>query len=288
MYFYRLLTIEELVHKKIHNNKHKFSDCVNTHKYIRGKNYIHLFLNAESCFEDFEKEKYDKCYVAKFNIPDDIVCKYGIGLGGYSPIYNSYNRKYRTINTINNFWLPEIAIPEASFNYDWCEAAHLSIDKTGNCYLPSDFITDELYYREIVYDGYLLGYKDENQLLAKYRNMIEIKKFIIDVLTTTKKININLKNVNDDSILAYYSLVNYAKENKFIDNISEITVSVSENIDNDAINITTESDLNTVISKQFNYSNPTFCSRLEVLGIKVDYDTLINNVDIIKIKKLSL
>ena len=163
MYFYRLLTIDELNENKIHDNYNCFDDCENTHKYVEGKNYIHLFLNAESCFEDFEKEAYNKCYVARFNIPDEIVCKYGIGLGGYNPIYNAYNRKYRVININGHFWLPEIAIPSDDFDYKWCEELYPAVDKNGNCYLPDNFITDELKYREIICDGYLMGYKNKRE-----------------------------------------------------------------------------------------------------------------------------
>lgn len=168
MYFYRLLTIDELEQKQIHNNKNKFNQCINTHKYIKGNNYIHLFLNAESCFEDFEKEDYSKCYIAKFDIPDEIVSKFGIGLGGYNPLYNSYNTKYRVINKNDSFWLPEIAIPATSFNYDWCEDYCKAIDENGECFLPKNFITDEQSYKKIVYDGYLIGYKNVEQLLNKY------------------------------------------------------------------------------------------------------------------------
>ena len=86
MYFYRILSIEELRQKNIHNNENCFHDVVNAHKYKKDCSYVHLFLNAESCFEDFEKESYDKCLTAKFDVPDQIVYRYGIGLGGYSPI----------------------------------------------------------------------------------------------------------------------------------------------------------------------------------------------------------
>lgn len=288
MYFYRLLTKEELKQKQIHNNQNSFSWCENTHKYIKGKNYIHLFLNAESCFEDFERPRYNKCYVAKFNIPDEIVCKYGIGLGGYSPIYNSYNKKYRNITTRDHFWLPEIAIPSTDFNYGWCEEVHLSVDEEDKCYLPDNFITNDSYYREIVYDGYLLGYKDKDELLKKYKKMIRLKKHIIDVLQTTKRININPNNLNRDSILAYYALVNYAKENKFIDIINEINLQVSEIIDPLAINITTESDLDIVIDKQNKFLNSSFCARLEVIGIKVDYNILLSSMEIPKIMTMNL
>lgn len=282
MYFYRILSVEELRQKKIHNNENSFHDLVNTHKYKKNCSYIHLFLNAESCFEDFEKENYDKCCVVKFDVPDEIVCRYGIGLGGYNPIFNSYNKKYRIINKNGHFWIPEIAIPSFDFNYDWCCDISSAVDKNGNCYLPDSFISDEIYYRQIVYDGYLLGLKDENELLQKYKQMIDLKKHIITVLKTTKKINIDYKNLNQDSLLAFYSLVEYAKSNNFIKDNYEITLSVSEANDLDAINITSYSCVSTVIDKRYNHSFPTFCSQLELLGIKVDYDKKVKD------KQLSL
>lgn len=175
MFFYRLLMREELEQKRIHKNTKSFEDCINTHKYIKGQNYIHLFLNAESCFENFEHYRYDKCFVAQFDIPEEIVRKYGIGLGGYSPLYNNYNRKYRVINQKESFWVPEIAIPESDFNYNWCTEVYPALDEHGNCYLPDHFITEELTYREIVYDGYLLGFKNVKELLQKYENMLKSK-----------------------------------------------------------------------------------------------------------------
>ena len=48
MYFYRLMSKEELKEKKIHNNRNNFSYYINTHKYKKNKKYVHLFLNAES------------------------------------------------------------------------------------------------------------------------------------------------------------------------------------------------------------------------------------------------
>lgn len=288
MYFYRLLTKEELIQKKIHNNKNSFSECVNTHKYIKGKNYIHLFLNAESCFEDFDHRKYDKCYVAKFNIPDEIVCKYGIGLGGYNPLNNSYDRKYRVINKTGHFWIPEIAIPSEEFTYDWCEDVHSDVDETGKCYLPDSFITDDSYYREIIYDGYLIGYKDEQELLEKYKSMIVLKKHIINALKTTKTVNINPRDLNRDSLLAYYAIANYAFINGFIDDPDNLKLKLSQTVDKESINITSENNSNVAINKHGNSLNASFCEKLEVLGIEVNYDALIENIHNQKIKAICL
>lgn len=288
MYFYRLLSIEELKQKQIHNNQNKFNECENTHKYIKGKSYVHLFLNAESCFEDFERDRYDKCYVAKFNIPDEIVCKYGIGLGGYSPIYNAYSKKYRNINSKDHFWLPEIAIPAEDFDYAWCEDISLAVDKDNRCYLPDCFKTDDLYYREIIYDGYLLGYKNKDELLKKYTSIVTLKKHIIKVLATTKKIIINPKDLNSDSTLAYYVLVNYAKEKGFINTIDEIKLIISETIDFNAICITSSKDHVKTINRQYNYLYPTFCSRLKVLGLDFDETKVMNEFEEQKTKIITL
>lgn len=288
MYFYRLLTKEELNQKKIHNNKNSFNDCLNTHKYVKGKNYIHLFLNAESCFEDFEHGRYDKCYVARFNIPDEIVCKYGIGIGGYSPLYNSYNKKYRTVYKSGHFWIPEIAIPSDSFNYNWCEEVHKTINDDGKCYLPDNFITDDLYYREIVYDGYLIGYKDEKELLEKYKNMIALKKHIIHILKTTRIVNINPDDLNRDSVAAYYAIANYALINGFINDIEELELITSKETYNKSINITNEINSNIVINKYGSSLNNSFCEKLQILGIDVDYDEIMENINIQKIKTISL
>jgi len=178
MYFYRILSILELQEKRIHNNQDSFCDVINTHKYKRNTSYVHLFLNAESCFEDFEKEKYTECFIAKFDIPESIVCKYGIGLGSYNSLYNSYNMKYRTVNKNGSFWLPEIAIPSFDFNYNWCCDVSPAVDQKGDCYLPNSFISDDKQYRKIIYDGYLFGFKDQKELLKKYEDMISSKNFV--------------------------------------------------------------------------------------------------------------
>lgn len=285
MYFYRLLSLDELKQKKIHDNKNQFWLYENTHKYIKNKNYIHLFLNAESCFEDFSMKAHHKCYVAKFNIPDEIVCKYGIGLGGYSPTFNTYNKKYRTVDKQGHFWLPEIAIPEDDFSYDWCVDVHKAVDNDGKRYLKGDYITEDEYYKEIVYDGYLLGFKDKNELLLKYRKMIELMKHIIYVLTTTKKINIPSKYLNEDSISAAYSIINYGINNGYIKEATEIKFISLDKIDFDAINIMEGSVLDIVVSKKTNGLNRSFCARLKALCIEIIESQSIGNIEKTKVKK---
>lgn len=284
MYFYRLLSLDELKQKKIHDNKNQFWLYENTHKYIKNKNYIHLFLNAESCFEDFSMKAHHKCYVAKFNIPDEIVCKYGIGLGGYSPTFNTYNKKYRTVDKSGHFWLPEIAIPEDDFSYDWCLDVNKAVDNEGKRYLKDDYITEDDYYREIVYDAYLFGFKNKDELLLKYRKMIELMKHIIYVLTTTKRINIAPKDLNDDSLSAAYSLVNYGINNGYLKDINEIGIVSSERVDFDAINIMEGSILDIVISKKTRVLNRSFCARLKTLGIEIIDNKDTYNIQIPKVK----
>ena len=171
MYFYRLMAKKELQDKQVHNNTIYYEDCINTHKYIKGKKYVHLFLNAESCFEDFGSNLSNDMIIAKFDIPDEVVFKYGIGLGSYNPLYNSYTMKYRK-NITSYFWLPEIAIELSDFNYNWCTEVSPVKDKNGRYYLPSDFKTPEEEYIDIINDGYLLGYKSELDLLKKYDKIL--------------------------------------------------------------------------------------------------------------------
>lgn len=180
MYFYRLMAKKELKDKEVLNCASYYEDCINTHKYIKGKKYVHLFLNAESCFEDFESDLSKDMVIGQFDIPDEIVFKYGIGLGSYNPIYNSYTMKYRK-NITSYFWLPEIAIELSDFDYNWCTKVSPIKDKSGKYYLPADFMTPEDEYIDIINDGYLLGYNSEQELLEKYNKILlnrknEIKK----------------------------------------------------------------------------------------------------------------
>ena len=283
MYFYRLMSKEELKQKKIHNNKNNFSVYVNTHKYKKNRNYVHLFLNAESCFEDFDKALYNNCVIAKFDIPDDILIKYGIHLGEYNLSYNNYNKKYRFLNYRNtadgySFWLPEIAIEAKDFDYNWLIDVCPTKNENGKYYLKDSFITDDIYYQSIVYDGYLIGYKDENELLEKYKNLIELKKHIINILKTTRIVNINPNDLNRDSMLAYYALANYALINGFIDDQSDLKLILSIKSDKKSINITSETGLETVINKYGNSLNHSFCEKLQTLGIDVDSDILIEKI----------
>ena len=175
MYFYRLMSKKEFKDKEVLNYSSYYEDCINTHKYVAGKKYVHLFLNAESCFEDFESDLSKDMVVGQFDIPDEVVFKYGIGLGSYNPVYNLYTMKYRT-NLALYFWLPEIAIELSDFDYGWCTKISPIKDKKGKYYLPVDFITPEDEYRDIVNDGYLLGYNNEQELLKKYNQILLNKK----------------------------------------------------------------------------------------------------------------
>lgn len=188
MYFYRLMSRKELQDKEIHNNTKYYEDCINTHKYDKNKKYVHLFLNAESCFEDFESILSDDMIVAQFDIPDEVVFKYGIGLGCYNPLYNSYTLKYRQHFTFY-FWLPEIAIEADDFNYDWCTKVSPIRDKRGEFYLPIDFRTDDNEYKEIINDGYLIGYNSEFDLLEKYKDMLSQMKYEQDKNKFIKRLN---------------------------------------------------------------------------------------------------
>lgn len=281
MYFYRLMSKEELRQKKIHKNKNSFSVYINTHKYKRNKNYVHLFLNAESCFEDFDKKSYDSCVIAKFNIPDDILFKYGIHLGGYSLQYNHYNKKYRYLhyrNTVGDysFWLPEIAIESKDFDYNWMIDICNVKDEQGNYYLKESFITDDLYYQNIINDGYLIGYKNEMELEEKYNKLLKQKQQIINILKTTKTININPEDLNNDSICACNTLIEYALKHNFINDKKEVNITLNSKIQNNSINITSnnkESDKVTIkINRQ--YSVPSFCATLDKLGFNIDRDIL--------------
>lgn len=282
MIFYRLMSNDEYKKKKIHNNKRAFDDTINTHQYIKGKNYIHLFLNAESCFESFDRLDYTSCVVGQFDIPDEIVCKYGIGLGGYDFAYNNYNTNFRYYdyhNVRNNycFWLPEIAILEEDFNYDWC----LKITKAGKSrnkgYLPFDFETDLVWYREIINDGYLLGYNNKEELLKKYDDLIKTKKKMIKILKNNKRINIEPKDLNNDSLEAAKILVDYTLKNQLISRKDEIYVSIKEGLIDNAINITTKTHNQgnyVVINKNHKHTNPSFCAMLDILGINIDKNIL--------------
>lgn len=281
MIFYRLMSKEEYQNKKIHNNEKNFDDMINTHKYKKGKNYIHLFLNAESCFESFDKISYDKCLIGKFDIPDEIVCKYGIGLGGYDFLCNDYNMNYRYLDykNINGnycFWLPEIAILEDDFNYDWCIKTSQA-GKKNRGLLPFEFETDLVSYREIINDGYLYGYSNKDELLKKYKNMIKTKLKIINILKTTKSINVGPKSLNKDSLTAVNILIDYALKNKLIKNKDEIKITIKTKVIEKAINLTDSSYDNgnyVIINKNYNHTNPSFCAMLDNLGINVDKSIL--------------
>lgn len=281
MIFYRLMAKKEYEDKKVHNNNKHFEDTFNTHEYQEGKNYIHLFLNAESCFESFDKIDYDKCLIGKFDIPDEIVCKYGIGLGGYDFLYNDYNMNYRYLDYKNMngnycFWLPEIAILEDDFNYDWCIKTSVAGIKNKGM-LPFDFETDLVVYREIINDGYLYGYKNMDELLKKYNDIIKVKKKIMKYLSKNKQINITPTSLNNDSLTAANILLDYAIKNNFIKDKNEIYISVSADIKNNSINITDKvcDDGNyVVINKNHKHTNPSFCAKLDYLGINVDKNIL--------------
>lgn len=282
MIFYRIMSKEEYEKKKVHNNSKHFEDIFNTHKYQKGKNYIHLFLNAESCFESFDKIDYDKCLIGKFDIPDEIVCKYGIGLGGYDFFYNDYNMNYRYLDYKNMngnycFWLPEIAILEEDFNYDWCIKTNVAGISKNKGILPFEFETDLIMYREVINDGYLYGYTTKEDLLKKYSDIIKKKKKIIKVLKNNKTINISPKQLNNDSITVSQILIDYALKNNFIKNEKEIYISISDNIKNNSINITDKICDNgnyVIINKNYKHTNPSFCAMLELLGINVDKNIL--------------
>lgn len=282
MIFYRLMAREEYEEKKVHNNKKHFEETINTHKYKKNKNYVHLFLNAESCFESFEKIDYDKCLVGKFDIPDEIVCKYGIGLGGYDFLTNAFNMNYRYLDYKNAngnycFWLPEIAIPENDFDYNWCLKTVVAGKQKNKGNLPFEFETDLVAYREIINDGYLYGYNNEQELLKKYEEIIKNKKKIIKILKNSKKINISPKDLTHDSLTAAGVLIEYALKNNFITDSSEIYVSVDENVLEDAINLTREyydKGNYVIINKNNKHTNPSFCAMLDYLGISINKNTL--------------
>lgn len=282
MIFYRLMSNDEYKNKKIHNNKGAFDDTVNTHQYIKGKNYIHLFLNAESCFESFDRVDYTSCVVGQFDIPDEIVCKYGIGLGGYDFVYNNYNTNFRYFdyNNIKNnyrFWVPELAIPEEDFNYDWCLKAIKAGKEKNKGYLPFEFETDLMWYREIINDGYLRGYNNKEELLKKYNDLIKTKKKMIKILKNNKRINIAPKDLNNDSLEATKFLIDYALKNRLINKKDEIYVSISEKLIDNAINITNKTydkGNYVVINKNNKYTNPSFCATLDILGINIDKNIL--------------
>ena len=282
MIFYRLMSKQEFQDKKICHNKDSFNDSINTHMYEEGKNYIHLFLNAESCFESFDKVAYDESFIGMFDIPDKVVCKYGIGLGGYDFLCNSYSKNYRYLcynNNKNNyaFWLPEIAIKEEDFNYSWCVKAEKAGKEKHRGYLPFEFETDLVMYREIVNDGYLYGYENKEELLKKYKELIKIKKRIMRILGTTKKINIVPQYYNEDSLTATSILVKYAIENGLIKEPNEIYVSMNKKLDPNAINIAdidSENKKALIINKNRKHTNPSFCAMIDSLGINVDKSIL--------------
>lgn len=282
MIFYRLMSKEEFQNKKIHNNKNSFEDSINTHKYEEGKNYIHLFLNAESCFESFDKVAYNESFIGMFDIPDKIVCKYGIGLGGYDFLFNAYSTNYRHPYYNNNknnyaFWLPEIAIKEEDFNYSWCVKVERAGKEKYRGYLPFEFETDLITYREIVNDGYLYGYENEKELLKKYETLIKMKKRIMKILSTTKKINILPRYYNEDSLTVIKILVKYAIDNDLIKEPNEIYVSINKKLDPSAINIAdidSENKKALIISKNRKHTNPSFCAMIDALGINVDKNIL--------------
>lgn len=282
MIFYRLMSKKEYEVKKIKENSDSFSENINTHMYEPKKNYIHLFLNAESCFESFERIDYTKCLVGKFDIPDEVVCKYGIGLGGYDFLYNNYDKRYRHMdyqNKKNNycFWLPEIALPEDDFSYDWCIETVIAGTERNRGYLPFEFETDLVSYREIINDGYLYGYDSKDELLKEYNDIIKTKKKIIKILKTTRKININPECLNNDSFIASKILINYALKNKMIEKESDIYISISKEIMKGAINIDNKEEKAgdyVVINKNYRHTSRTFCATLDQLGINVDRDIL--------------
>ena len=281
MYFYRLMSKEELKEKRIHNNQNNFFDYINTHQYKRNKKYIHLFLNAESCFEDFDKIGYDSCVIAKIEIPDKIVFKYGIHLGGYGLRYNHYNRKYRCLyyhNSIGgySFWLPEIAIESKDFDYNWIVDVCNAQNELGECYLKESFKTDDLYYQNIVYDGYLVGFENEKHLEKKYKELLKQKQRIINILKTTKAININPQNLNNDSLYACRILIEYSLKNHFISNRKEIKIFLKPKLQNNCINIINLNEKIDVpiININHKHSMPSFCATLDKLGFDINKETL--------------
>lgn len=284
MYFYRIMKKEELKNKTINNNSKDFEDCINTHRYQKGINYVHLFLNAESCFEDFIIDNIDDLIVAKFDIPDEIILKYGIGLGGYDLFRNKCTRKYRELVNRNSvgdsvFWVPEIAIPQFDFNYNWCVDICKPELKFYMYTLPDSFMTDDVYYQEIVKDGYLIGYMSISELLNKYKNLLKIKKQIIDSLKHVKNININPIDLNNDSLYTCNILINYALKHNFIKSKNEISVTIKENLQCDSINITNnhinnEKENYIIISKNTNHTSFTFTAMLERLGFNIERNIL--------------
>ena len=284
MYFYRLMSKTESKEKRIHNNHKDFEECFNTHRYKKGVNYVHLFLNAESCFEDFIVDNIDDLVVAKFDIPDEIVFKYGIGLGGYNLFHNRCTMKYRELVTKNSaggtvFWVPEIAIPEFDFNYDWCVDICKPELKFYMYALPERFMTDDIYYQEIVKDGYLAGYKNEAELLDKYKRMLKFKKQLINHLKETKRININPSDLNNDSLYVYSVLVDYALKHNLIKSKTEIIVTIKDKLQDNSINITNnyigdEKERYMVIDKNVIHTNPTFTAALDRLGFNIDRNIL--------------
>ena len=45
------------------------------------------------------------------------------------------------------------------------------LDSNGKYFLKDSFITDDTYYQNIIYDGYLIGYNSEQDLEEKYNNV---------------------------------------------------------------------------------------------------------------------
>lgn len=283
MYFYRIMKKDELKSKKIHN-MNSFYYYINTHKYKRFKKYVHLFLNAESCFEYFDKSLYEDSIIGQFDIPDEIVFKYGIGLGCYNLARNDYNKKYRNLNNRNaqgqvGFWLPEISIESKDFDYNWLTDMCIPKDNNGNYYLKDTFITDDLHYQNIVYNGYLIGYNSYKELEKKYNDELKLKQKILEILKNNKKININPKDFNNDSLYTCEILINYALKHNFINFESEIKITLNKDLQIDSINLTNEFDEQVkekviIINKSINYSNQTFTSRLAELGFIIDKNIL--------------
>lgn len=283
MYFYRIMNKEELKNKEIKSNIEDFYDAINTHRYLKGVNYIHLFLNAESCFEDFILEEPSNLIIVKFDIPDEIVFKYGIGLGGYQLYYNKCTKKHREMVIKNaagtsNFWVPEIAIPEFDFNYDWCTDVYKPKRIMYQYALPENFMTDDLLYKQIVDDGYLKGYKNEAELLKKYKAMLQYKKKIIEILKNNKNINISSKDLNNDSLYACLVLTNYALAKNIVESKSDIKITVNNEPNINSINITDGLDQDNfiIIDKNHNHTFPGFSATLDKFGFDVDKNILKN------------
>ena len=159
---------------------------------------------------------------------------------------------YKNANGNYCFWLPEIAIPENDFDYNWCLKTVVAGKQKNKGNLPFEFETDLVAYREIINDGYLYGYNNEQELLKKYEEIIKDKKKIIKILKNSKKINIAPKDLTHDSLTATGVLIEYALKNNFI----------------------TDKGNYVIINKNNKHTNPSFCAMLDYLGISINKNTL--------------